>query len=153
MKNLSDKIQFQRKRLELSQEALAGILGVSRQSVSKWESGASLPELEKIIQLSELFDVTTDYLLIDSIDIAHRSRPKASLLFLLGLAAVCVGMIAAVILGILALSANQIHFFRVMSVYLSQSRLMPVFYSICALTLTGLIFIIIAKQKKTHSAN
>jgi transcriptional regulator with XRE-family HTH domain len=47
----------------LSQEALADNLGVSRQAVSKWESQQSLPDLDKIILLSELFCVTTDYLL------------------------------------------------------------------------------------------
>ncbi|HJH07958.1 MAG TPA: helix-turn-helix domain-containing protein [Fusobacterium ulcerans] len=49
----------------MSQEKLAQLLGVSRQSVSKWELGQSLPEIDKIIQLSNIFEVTTDYLLKD----------------------------------------------------------------------------------------
>ena len=49
----------------MSQEKLAQLLGVSRQSVSKWQLGQSLPEIDKIIQLSNIFEVTTDYLLKD----------------------------------------------------------------------------------------
>lgn len=63
---LAQKIMELRKQRGWSQEELAEQLGVSRQSVSKWESGASAPDLEKIIRLSNLFQVTTDYLLKDS---------------------------------------------------------------------------------------
>ena len=59
---LAEKIVFLRKRKGWSQEELADKLDISRQSVSKWELGASIPDLDKIIKLSELFDVTTDYL-------------------------------------------------------------------------------------------
>ena len=47
---------------------LAEALGVSRQSVSKWEVGATIPDMEKVLRLSELFGVTTDYLLKDNMD-------------------------------------------------------------------------------------
>ena len=60
---LADKITEERKRLGLSQEELAEKLSVSRQAVSKWESAQSVPELQKIVMLSELFSVSTDYLL------------------------------------------------------------------------------------------
>lgn len=60
---LSDKITELRKAMGWSQEQLAEHLDISRQSVSKWESGASVPELDKIVKLSEIFNVTTDYLL------------------------------------------------------------------------------------------
>lgn len=60
-----DKLIALRKEKGYSQEQLAAMLGVSRQSVSKWEADASMPELSKILQLSELFMVTTDYLLKD----------------------------------------------------------------------------------------
>lgn len=59
----SDKILKLRKESGLSQEAFAEKLGVSRQSVSKWESGVSIPETDKILAMSELFGVSTDYLL------------------------------------------------------------------------------------------
>lgn len=63
--NLSDKIIMLRKKEGWSQEELAHRLQISRQAVSKWESGKSLPDTDKIIQLSQLFQVTTDYLLLD----------------------------------------------------------------------------------------
>lgn len=58
---LAEKIMKLRKQQGWSQEELAMKLGVSRQSVSKWESGASIPELDKILQLGELFGVSTDF--------------------------------------------------------------------------------------------
>jgi transcriptional regulator with XRE-family HTH domain len=63
--NLSEKIQNLRKEKQLSQEELAEKLDISRQSVSKWESGLAMPEIDKLIMLSEIFGVTTDYLLKD----------------------------------------------------------------------------------------
>lgn len=60
---LADRIQQLRKQRGISQEELADQVGVSRQAVSKWESGQSLPDLDKIILLSDYFEVTTDYLL------------------------------------------------------------------------------------------
>ena len=61
---LADKIMELRKRAGWSQEQLAERLGVSRQSVSKWESAQSIPDMSKILQLSGLFGVSTDYLVI-----------------------------------------------------------------------------------------
>lgn len=63
--NMSEKLTALRKGRGWSQEDLAEQLDVSRQSVSKWESGASVPDLDRVIKLSELFGVTTDYLLRD----------------------------------------------------------------------------------------
>ena len=65
---LADKIIKLRKKEGWSQEELAEKMDVSRQSVSKWEGAQSIPELEKILQLSNLFGVTTDYLLKDEIE-------------------------------------------------------------------------------------
>lgn len=61
--NLADRIQQLRKIRGISQEELADRIGVSRQAVSKWESGQTSPDLEKIVLLSDYFEVTTDYLL------------------------------------------------------------------------------------------
>lgn len=61
--NISYRIVQLRKQQGWSQEELAERLDVSRQSVSKWESGTSIPDINKILQLSEIFGVTTDYLL------------------------------------------------------------------------------------------
>ena len=63
---LSEKIINLRKSRGWSQEELAERLNVSRQSVSKWESGVSNPELDKIVAMSALFGVSTDYLLKDA---------------------------------------------------------------------------------------
>ena len=65
---LADKIIDLRKKAGWSQEELAEKLGVSRQSVSKWEGAQSIPDMNKILQLSELFGVSTDYLLKDSME-------------------------------------------------------------------------------------
>ena len=64
----ADKLIRLRKKSGWSQEELAEQMNVTRQSVSKWEGAQSVPDLEKIVRLSELFGVTTDYLLKDEIE-------------------------------------------------------------------------------------
>lgn len=64
--HFSEKLLTLRKASNLTQEQLAEKLDVSRQSISKWESGQATPELEKIVAISTIFDVTTDYLLKSS---------------------------------------------------------------------------------------
>ena len=63
----ADKLIALRKKSGWSQEELAEKLGVTRQSVSKWEGAQSVPDIDKILQLSHLFGVTTDYLLKDEL--------------------------------------------------------------------------------------
>lgn len=65
---LSEKITLLRKQNGWSQEQLAEQLHISRQSISKWESGTSIPDLDKIIKLSSIFSVSTDYLLKDEME-------------------------------------------------------------------------------------
>lgn len=65
---LAEKIMQMRKKRGWSQEELAEKMDISRQSVSKWESGASIPDLERIVAMSRLFEVSTDYLLKDEIE-------------------------------------------------------------------------------------
>ncbi|MDD3404178.1 MAG: helix-turn-helix transcriptional regulator [Hespellia sp.] len=65
--NLADKILRLRKKNGWSQEDLAEKCNVSRQSVSKWEGGVSIPDLDKILLMSQMFGVTTDYLLKDEV--------------------------------------------------------------------------------------
>ena len=67
---ISQKIGILRTANKYSQEQLADILEVSRQSVSKWESGASTPEVDKIIKMANLFNITTDDLIRDEIPLA-----------------------------------------------------------------------------------
>lgn len=64
---ISEKIALCRKALGISQEELAALLNISRQAVSRWETGAAMPDTEKIIQLSRVFCVSTDYLLLDEV--------------------------------------------------------------------------------------
>lgn len=66
---LAEKIAQLRKQQGWSQEELANRLQVSRQAVSKWEGGASIPDLDKILKLSALFEVSTDYLLKEDIEV------------------------------------------------------------------------------------
>ena len=60
---IADRIQSLRKQKGMSQEELADRVGVSRQAVSKWESEQANPDIDKIVIMSDIFDVTTDYLL------------------------------------------------------------------------------------------
>ena len=66
--DFSEKLIRLRKQHGMSQEQLADRLNITRQSVSKWESGGTVPELSKLIALSEMFDVSIDYLVKDYIE-------------------------------------------------------------------------------------
>lgn len=98
--NLADRIQYLRKQKGYSQEDLADKVGVSRQAVSKWESEQSTPDLEKVIAMSELFEVTTDYLLkgIEPLpkDVTQpKEKTNASIFSLAGTAFNLIGIIAS----------------------------------------------------------
>lgn len=71
---IGQKIVNLRTAADISQEQLAETLGVSRQSVSKWEMDQALPQIDKVLQLAELFGVTTDELLQDKIDLKHSEK-------------------------------------------------------------------------------
>ena len=58
--NIGEKIYQLRKKKNLSQEDLASVLNVSRQTISKWETGDSNPDLDKIVPLCNFFDISTD---------------------------------------------------------------------------------------------
>ena len=75
---LADKIIRLRKKNGWSQEELAERMSVSRQAVSKWESAQTIPDLEKILHLSTLFGVTTDYLLKDEIEDEELTNDTSS---------------------------------------------------------------------------
>jgi len=71
---LGAKIQRLRKEKGMSQEQLAAQLTISRQAISKWELGEAMPDTDNIVQLSKLFDVSTDYLLIDEIEMSNAQE-------------------------------------------------------------------------------
>ena len=73
---MAQRLVDRRKAAGLSQEALAAQLGVSRQAVSKWESGGAMPELDKIVQLSRVLGVSTDALLLDELDCFSSIPPE-----------------------------------------------------------------------------
>ena len=70
--DIGNKIKQLRLYAGMTQEQLAAKLGISAQSVSKWEMDQALPQIEKVLQLCELFDITTDELLQDKITISKR---------------------------------------------------------------------------------
>ena len=71
---IGEKITLLRSAANISQETLADKLNVSRQSVSKWEMDQSLPQIDKVLQICEMFNISTDELLYDKISI-NRSKP------------------------------------------------------------------------------
>ena len=74
---LADKIIELRKKNGWSQEELAQKLDVSRQSISKWESAGSVPDMNKILKLSEVFGVSTDFLLKDEMEMPETAKAAA----------------------------------------------------------------------------
>ena len=100
--NIADRIQTLRKAKGMSQEGLADQIGVARQTVSKWESEQSLPDLEKIILLSECFEVTTDYLLkgIEPKPDDPVEKQDARVFTAAGTALNFVGLVAAIIIWV-----------------------------------------------------
>ena len=80
---IGQKIIQLRNVVNISQEQLAESLGVSRQSISKWEMDQALPQIDKVIQLAEIFSVSTDELLLDKIEINRRpaSEPRVNKYF------------------------------------------------------------------------
>ena len=74
-----DKIAKLRKQNNLTQDQLAGLLKVSRQSVSKWESNITYPETDKIIRISQIFDCSIDYLLNDKIEEPQAKEIKSEI--------------------------------------------------------------------------
>ena len=75
---LSEKLQTLRKAAGLSQEALAERLNVTRQAVSKWETGEGKPDIDNLLPLARLLHTTMDYLLDDAADAPHTDAPQAS---------------------------------------------------------------------------
>lgn len=99
---IADRISELRKSRELSQEELAELTGVSRQAVSKWESEQSMPEMDKIVTLSEIFGVTTDYLLkgIEPLEARPERRNKPAKAYnIVATALNAIGLTLAVFIG------------------------------------------------------
>lgn len=96
--DIADRIQSLRKTRGLSQEELAEKTGVSRQAVSKWESGQSVPDLEKIIVMSGYFGVTTDYILKGiepTIESKNQNLITSQILYIASTAFLAIGLLCA----------------------------------------------------------
>ena len=110
---LADKITEERKKNGWSQEELANQLGVSRQAVSKWESEQTTPDLEKVIAMSELFEVTTDYILKGIEPVSTTNRKTVKTLYL-GFV-----LIFATIAGIWSFAANRFDYDEIIMIILA----------------------------------
>ena len=99
--NIADRIQHLRKSKGISQEELADKIGVSRQAVSKWESEQSIPDIEKIILLSDYFETTTDFLL-KGIEPAQKIEKKCSAMIfvIVGTILNAIGLVSSIIIWI-----------------------------------------------------
>lgn len=114
--NIADRIQYLRKQKGYSQEELADKVGVSRQAVSKWESEQSTPDLEKVIAMSELFEVTTDYILKGIEPVSTTNRKTVKTLYW-GFV-----LIFATIAGIWSFAANRFNYDEIIMIIFSRRR-------------------------------
>ena len=98
--NMADRIQHLRKSKGISQEELADKVGVSRQAVSKWESEQSTPDIEKVILLSDFFDVTTEYLMkgIEPVSENTTEKNDARIFSAVGSVLNFIGLVAAIMI-------------------------------------------------------
>ena len=176
--NLPLKIADQRKKLGLSQEKLGELVGVSRQAVTRWEAGQSLPELEKLVTLSEVFGVSCDYLLKDQAALQRtREEPTSGFQFpevhkpepavyagwfwqrLVGMLLILLGIGDAVTLWVLSvvgpvslLDWDGTHL-RGFTGYLTAHGIWPVFWLFTALGLAGLGLLLLSIRARRREIN
>ena len=74
--NIAERLQELRKKAGYSQEQVAEMLGISRQAISKWESGQGNPEIDNVIKLTEIYHVSADYILLGQESNAIVSTPE-----------------------------------------------------------------------------
>lgn len=73
--DIGERLQTLRKKAGYSQEQVAEMLGLSRQAISKWESGQGKPEIDNIVKLTEIYNVSADYILLGTEKEASVSVP------------------------------------------------------------------------------
>lgn len=76
MGEIGDNIRRARILREMTQEYVSNELNISRQSISRWENGRGYPDVEKLVKLSVLYDVTMDYLLLGKDDPSVANKPS-----------------------------------------------------------------------------
>lgn len=138
----AEKLYLLRKKKGLSQEQLAQQLNVSRQAVSKWENGSSIPESDKLIAISQYFDITLDYLVKDQEEQEITKDSKNEIGFI-----ICItGIISMILWGLISI------FSPAGSNHLQESSMIKIdgngiFLIICIITIiTGLTLLL--KNKK-----
>lgn len=77
--NIGDRLKLKRTELKLTQEKIADELHVSRQIISSWETGRSYPDIEKLIQLSNYFEISLDELLKEDVGMINNIKAKTEL--------------------------------------------------------------------------
>ena len=98
---LGEKLRKLRIARQLSQEQLAEKLQVSRQAISKWELGESMPDTENLILLSKFYGVSIDYLLLNELNISSELETKRSRsfpIFIFGMGGLVIGLILSIVL-------------------------------------------------------
>ena len=107
---LAEKLYKLRKNSGLSQEQLAEQLNVSRQAISKWESGTAIPESEKLIAISNYFDISVDYLLKDSKEdenLITYGETKEKSKMVVGIVICITGIIAMILWGLISILSPE----------------------------------------------
>ena len=160
--SLGEKLQKLRKARNLSQEELAAELSVTRQTVSKWELDQSTPELSLLAQLSDIFGVTTDYLIKGTADGGgeriNEERPvkKPSARLALYIILLCLGAPGTAIICILSgLHPWEVYadggIYTGLQGYLMGSH-MTFIFALCVLSAIvgfgGLIYLSVQEKKK-----
>ena len=121
---LSEKLYELRKKRALSQEQLAEQLGVSRQAISKWESGKAVPETDTLISISKYFDVSLDYLMKEensisenavSLEVHQTEATNKREKRILGIATCIIGVVLLIAWGIVSVFMCMVLFVREIS--------------------------------------
>lgn len=142
---LSEKIRELRRKSGLSQEELADKLDVSRQAVSKWETGAAVPTTETLVQLADFFGVSLDLLLRGSVPEDPIISPKHSpVRKALGIFLITAAVLAAALMIILQLTGNGGNAAASSAVTLDGNGIIIVASVLCAV---GGIAILISSKK------
>lgn len=164
---LADKIMELRKKNGWSQEELAEKIGVSRQSVSKWESAQAVPDLNKILVLSKVFGVTTDYLLKDEMveeeyldlqqdvseEVRHVTMEQAN--EFMGLkqmtaTRIAIGVALCILSPIMLIVLSGAAEMGMLSVAFTEERAAMIGLIILILFVASAVFLFITSGSKTH---
>ncbi len=160
-----EKLRYLRKINNMSQEELAGRLTVSRQAVSRWETGDTIPDAEILLQLSEVFEVSIDNLLKDNLEIDDKwnssvpEQKNSALHKIVGICVVSFSMVVLICLGVLSsvfpvYSSKSINggtdvlYKANIFTFLSKHNLTWLFIVLIVVLLLGIVLIFLNKSKK-----